>query len=163
MSSSIYELHQLWHRSCRFALRLFGLCLLPWARASDFIAVFITTRYVRLQPFTWHIAAIILGSFVLTVAWHAVAHILTWAFFTDIRGYLAPCVCEACLQCAGRQAQPDSNLALMFIALLELLQALVKATLAVSKVLCEFCSVVLTHPRLSTAVLITAGSLATLL
>ncbi len=80
------------------------------------------------------------------------------------QGLLSPVwVCEACLQCAGRQAQPDSNLALMFIAFLELLQALVKATLAVSKVLCEFCSAVLIHPRLSTAVLITAGFLATLL
>jgi hypothetical protein len=30
---------------------------------------------------------------------------------------LAPCVCEACLQCAGRQAHSDSNAALMFMAI----------------------------------------------
>ena len=41
------------------------------------------------------------------------------AFFTDLRGYEAPCVCEACLQCAGRQAQSQSNLALLLIATFE--------------------------------------------
>ena len=163
MSSSIYEVHQLWCRSCRFALRSVGLCLLPWARASDYIAVLITTRFVRMQPFTWHIAAVILGCFVLTVVWHVVSYVLTCAFFTDLRGYLAPCVCEACLHCAGRQAQSDSNVALMFIALLEFIRSLVKAILAVSKVLCDCCSVVLIHPRVSTAVLITAGFIASLL
>ena len=73
------------------------------------------------------------------------------------------CVCEACLQCAGRQAQSESNVALMFIAFLEFIRSLVKAILAVSKVLCDCCSVVLIHPRVSTAVLITAGFIASLL
>ena len=112
---------------------------------------------------TWHIVAVILGCFVLAVVWHAVSYFLTCAFFTDLRGYLAPCVCEACFHCAGRQAQSDSNVALMFIALLEFIRSLVKAILAVSKVLCDCCSVVLIHPRVSTAVLITAGFIASLL
>ena len=27
----------------------------------------------------------------------------------DVRGYVAPCVCEACLQCAGRKALQNSS------------------------------------------------------
>ncbi len=117
----------------------------------------ITTRSVRMHPFTWHIAAVILGCLVLKVVGHAVPYFLTCAFFTVLRGYLAPCVCEACLHCAGRQAHSESNVALMFFDLLEFSRSRVNAMLAVSKVVCDCCSVVLIHPRVSTAVLITAG------
>ena len=113
-----------------------------------------------MHPFTWHIATVILGCLVLKVVGHAVCYFLTCAFFTNLRGYLAPCVCEACLHCAGRQAQSESNVALMFIAPLEFSRSRVNAMLAVSKVVCDCCSVVLIHPRVSTAVLITAGFIA---
>ena len=158
MSSKLQEIHHLWRRSCRFALRLVGLCLLPWARAADYTAVLITTCFVRLQPLTWHIAAVILACGVLVVVMHAVTYLLACDFFADLRGYLAPCVCEACLQCAGRQAQSNSNLARMFIAILELTRSLVKALLAISQVLNDGCSLVLSHPRASsTFVLISVG------
>ncbi len=93
MSSGLQEIHQFWRRSCRFALRFVGFCLLPWARAADYIAVRITSRFVRLRPLTWHIAAGLLACGVLGVALYASNYLLACAFFTDVRGYLAPCVC----------------------------------------------------------------------
>ena len=75
----------------------------------------------------------------------------------DVRGYVAPCVCEACLQCAGRQALPNSNCGELAISILELARATVKAVAAISKVVSDMCSSILAHPFLSMSALILSG------
>ena len=159
MSSWLHNTHQLRRRGCRLSLRLVGVCLLPWARAADLTAGRITNRFVRLEPWTWHLSACLLFCFVFVQAAVALDYFRSSAFFVDLRGYVAPCVCEACLQCAGRQALPNSNYGELAISILELARATVRAVAAISKVFSDMCSSILAHPFLSMSALILSGLL----
>ena len=144
---------QLWRHGFRLLLKAFGVYLLPWARAADLLAAFITRRHVRLRPWTWHLSACFVALAVVLQVATAIPYVGSLEVFLDIRGYLAPCVCEGCVQSARRPA-PNSMLGELLISLSELTHAVIRTGAAISRCFSVLCLSVLGHPWLSLGIFV---------